>query len=275
LPFQETVKRKRKYQVEAVAQEFPLKLYLFDVLYCDGESFLAVSHDVRRKKLEKLLANKKIITQGVLLLIQEKKITGAQELDDYFEQNITAGLEGVVVKRPDALYQAGKRNFNWIKLKRKESGSLDDTIDCVILGYYAGQGKRASFGIGALLVGVYNEKIDCFQTVAKIGTGLTDSEWRAQKETCDTYKIIDKPHNVDCRKELYPDVWVTPTLVCMIRADEITRSPMHTAGRTEDHAGFALRFPRIMGYRPDKKAEQATSVNELKRLYTLQYKSAS
>lgn len=83
-----------------------------------------------------------------------------------------------MVKRPDAIYQPGKRNFNWIKLKRQESGSLDDTIDCVILGYYGGHGKRASFGIGALLVGVYNKEKDLFQTVAKIGTGLTDEEWK-------------------------------------------------------------------------------------------------
>ena len=65
-----------------------------------------------------------------------------------------------MVKKRDAVYQPGKRNFNWIKLKRQEEGHLEDTIDCVILGYYAVEGKRAAFGIGAFLVGVFNEKND-------------------------------------------------------------------------------------------------------------------
>src|SRR5207247_7781016 len=124
---------------------------------------------------------------------EEQKIHETAELEHYFEQNISLGLEGLVVKRPDALYQPGKRNFNWIKLKRQESGSLEDTLDCVILGYYFGAGKRAHFGIGALLVGVYNKKKDCFQTVAKIGTGLTDAEWREQKKACDAIKVDHKP----------------------------------------------------------------------------------
>ena len=83
-------------------------------------------------------------------------------------------------------YTPGKRNFNWIKLKRQEEGHLEDTIDCVILGYYAGSGKRATFGIGAFLVGIFNQECDCYQTIAKIGTGLTDQEWKELKTRCDT-----------------------------------------------------------------------------------------
>src|SRR5205085_9258466 len=60
--------------------------------------------------------------------------------------NISRGLEGVVAKRLDSPYQAGARNFNWVKLKRNTSGQLTDTIDVVLLGYYGGKGKRAEFG---------------------------------------------------------------------------------------------------------------------------------
>lgn len=272
LPFQETVKRKRKYDIASVAQDFPLKLYLFDILYLNGKSFLDVDHAQRRKVMLDLLDNKKICDQQIIFPIEEKKIHDGNELEAYFEQTVSIGLEGIVAKRSDAVYQAGKRNFNWIKLKRQESGSLEDTIDCVILGYYFGRGKRASFGIGALLVGVKNEHDDSFQTVAKIGTGLSDAEWIAQKKSCDEIKIPQKTHDVDCRKELYPDVWVSPKLVCMIRADEITLSPLHTAGKTEKRAGFALRFPRLMGYRPDKSASEATTIKELSVLYDHQFK---
>jgi len=274
LPFQETVKRKRKHDIEQMAQDFPLKLYLFDILYLNGKSLLDLGHEERRAKLMDVCDDKDIKKHHMIYPIEEKKITTAKQLEDYFEENISSGLEGLVVKRPDANYQPGKRNFNWIKLKRQESGSLEDTIDCVVLGYYYGQGKRVHFGIGALLVGIYNEKKDIYQTVAKIGTGLTDEEWKAQKKSADHLKMDHKPNNVECAKELYPDVWVEPKIVCMIRADEVTRSPLHKAGATEKESGLALRFPRLMGYRPDKSANEATTVKELEHMFQLQFEKS-
>lgn len=272
LPFQETVKRKRKHDIGSMLQSYPLKLYVFDLLYLNGESYLEKTHEQRRKEFLTILHQSSIEKHQIIIPIEEEKIDSAKELSEYFETNISSGLEGVVVKRTDAIYQAGKRNFNWIKLKRQESGSLEDTIDCVILGYYSGHGKRANFGIGALLVGVYNKEKDVFQTVAKIGTGFTDTEWKNQKKECDQIKVPNKPHNVECAKELFPDVWVDPSIVCMIRADEITLSPLHTAGKTSKHSGYALRFPRFMGYRPDKKATESTEVKELTHLHKLQFK---
>ncbi len=271
LPFQETVKRKRKHGIDKIVQDFPLRLYFFDLLYLNGESLLQEPHHKRRSLMLALFENKAVAKNEIMIPIQEEKIRDAKHLKEYFEQNISAGLEGVVVKRIDAPYQAGKRNFNWIKLKREESGSLEDTIDCVILGYYFGHGKRAAFGIGALLVGVYNHAKDSFQTIAKIGTGLTDGEWKTQKKECDELQIAHRLPNVECAKELYPDVWVYPQIVCMIRADEITLSPLHTAGKTLTTMGYALRFPRFMGYRPDKDAMSATTVTEIAELYKLQF----
>lgn len=270
LPFQETVKRRRKHDIEQTVQDVPLKLYLFDLMYLNGKSVLDQSHDKRRKLLKGIFKKKE---SGVLIQpVEEKEIHTVKDLEEYFQQCIGSGLEGVVVKKHDSSYQPGKRNFNWIKLKREETGSLRDTIDCVVLGYYAGRGKRASFGIGALLVGVYNKKQDRFETIAKIGTGLTDVEWKAQKKACDQIAVKSKPKNVECAKSLVPDVWVSPEIVCLIRADEITLSPLHSAGATEEHVGFALRFPRLMGYRPDKNAKDATTVKEVVSLYELQFK---
>jgi DNA ligase 1 len=269
LPFQETVKRRRKHGIEEISNEFPLKLYFFDVLFFNGSSLLNVSHEERRKIMLKIFPLETVKKSGSIFSIEEKNIEKAEELDGYFKEVMSQGLEGLVVKRPNAAYQPGKRNFNWIKFKRQESESLHDTIDCVILGYFLGEGRRAKLGIGALLVGVYNKKKDCFQTVAKIGTGLTDEEWRQQKKMCNSHSFLVKPVNVECAKELYPDVWVTPKIVCMIRADEITRSPIHTAGAEKKRLGLSLRLPRIMGYRPDKKAADATEIKELERLYGL------
>jgi DNA ligase-1 len=268
LPFQETVKRKRKHGIEQASQELPLQVFIFDVLYENGKDLLNKTHEERRKKLLSLF---KGLRSDVVMPIDEKEIRSAKELQEYFAATVATGLEGLVVKRPDAIYQPGKRNFNWIKLKREEGGHLEDTIDCVILGYYAGEGKRAGFGIGAFLVGVYNKKEDRFETVAKIGTGLKDHDWVELKKKCDKLKVLDKPKNVVCDKDLYPDVWTAPELVVLIRADEISQSPVHAAGSTSDELGYALRFPRFMGYRPDKSAHEATTVSEIKRLYKDQF----
>jgi DNA ligase-1 len=270
LPFQETVKRKRKHGIEQAANEYPLKVFLFDVLYLNGHSTLSKTHEERRVLLLDLV---KQLKSSSVEVIEEKKVTSAQKLEDYFNETVAVGLEGLVVKRPDAIYQPGKRNFNWIKLKRHEEGHLEDTIDAVILGYYAGSGKRAHFGIGAFLVGLYNKREDAFQTVAKVGSGLKDEQWRELRKKCDSVKIDHKPYNVVCAKELYPDVWITPAIVCAIRADEITLSPLHSAGKTKKHLGYALRFPRFIDYRPDKSAEDATTITEIERLYKDQFET--
>jgi len=269
LPFQETVKRKRKHGIEQAVSEFPLRVYLFDLLYLDGKSYLDATHEERRKKL---LAVMKGFKDDRVQIIGEKAIHSTKDLENYFNEQMDRGLEGIVIKKPDAIYQPGKRNFNWIKFKRHEEGQLEDTLDCVILGYYAGSGKRAAFGIGAFLVGVFNKKEDRFETVAKIGTGLTDEGWKELKKKLDKIKAPDKPKNIECAKELFPDVWVYPEIVCLIRADEITMSPLHSAGKTKEQLGYALRFPRFMGYRPDKGAEESTTIAELKRLYEDQFK---
>ncbi|QQR49375.1 ATP-dependent DNA ligase [bacterium] len=271
LPFQETVRRKRKHGIEEAAQEFPLQLHMFDALFLNGESLLNKPHTQRRHILEKVFSSKQVEREGVIHLVAEHTIESVQDLEHYFKQTVTIGLEGVVVKRPDAIYQPGKRNFNWVKLKREESGSLSDTLDCVILGYYAGHGKRSKFGIGAVLVGVYNQKKECYETIAKIGTGLTDDEWRAQKKMCDEAAVAHRPKDVACAKELYPDVWVAPRMVCLVRADEITKSPLHQAGADDKELGYALRFPRIMGYRSDKSPEDATTVSEVDALFKIQF----
>lgn len=271
LPFQETVKRKRKHGIEEAISEFPLRVYVFAALYVDGVDLMPKSHDVRHKEIKEVLKGYKGET---FVLIEQKVMHSAKEIEEYFLENIGAGLEGIMVKKPSAHYEAGKRNFNWIKLKREVFGHLEDSIDCVILGYYPGSGKRASFGIGAFLVGVYDPRKDAFETIAKVGSGLTDDGWKELKKRCDKIKVERKPVNVLCAKELYPEVWVAPEIVCSLKADEISQSPLHTAGKTEEHLGYALRFPRFLEYRSDKSPTDATTIQEIKGLYNDQFGKA-
>jgi len=264
LPFQETVKRRRKYDIQEAMQAYPLYFMIFDILYYEGESVLHKPHTQRRELLRELCDN---YPDTRVQLVQERHIGTEQELQAYFQHAITQGLEGVIVRRPDAAYQPGKRNYNWIKFKRRQANALEDTIDCVILGYYYGHGRRAHFGIGAFLVGVYNEANEQFETIAKVGTGLTDAGWQELKRVCDENVIQKIPNNVRCHQDLIPDVIVDPQIVVDIAADEITQSPLHTAGQTDDIAGLALRFPRHIDYRWDKQPTQATTVEEVRTLY--------
>ena len=156
LPFQETVKRRRKHDVEETAQQLPLKLFVFDLLYLNGESMLDKGHETHRKTALTFLSENH---DNTISLIDEKIVSTGTELEDYFLTCLEEGLEGLVVKKLNAHYQPGKRNFNWIKLKRtQESGTLTDSIDAVVLGYYHGRGRRAALGIGAFLIGVYINK---------------------------------------------------------------------------------------------------------------------
>ncbi len=271
MPFQETTKRLRKHNIDQVALQLPLKAFVFDILYLEGKSLIDTP------LIERMEILKKTVDGNEILIPSPGKILHKPEdLQLMLDDSISKGLEGVVVKKVDSLYEAGGRNFNWVKLKRHSDGELHDTVDCVILGYIFGRGKRTEFGAGALLVGVYDKDKDEFVSVTKIGTGLSDQEWRSIKEKTRGIEVDHKPARI--RSKIEPSVWVKPEIVIEVLADEITRSPNHTAGMKEEEGkviepGFALRFPRLVRFREgDKKPEDATSVKELTEMYKLQGK---
>jgi len=266
LPFQETTRRRRKYHIEAIAEQVPLKAFVFDILYKDGVSLLEQPLAERMNMLEATIQ-----PDDVLMLTKRQVVRDAKTLSRLFDEAVSLGLEGLVVKKLDSPYEAGARNFTWVKLKRHSAGALQDTIDCVLLGYIFGRGKRATLGAGALLVGVYDKQQDLFVTVSKIGTGLTDEEWRGIRERTKGLVVDHKPARVSSLLE--PSVWLEPKIVLEVLADEITRSPIHTAGKVGDEPGYALRFPRLVAFREqDKKPEDATTVEELIEMYQSQRK---
>ena len=274
-PFQVTAQRKRKYKIEEMAREFPLVFVAFDLLYADGKDYINQEYRTRRAALEKLIKQsaqaKAAKPAGRVRLVERVVTEDASELQEFFDEQIERGLEGIVAKRLDSRYEAGARNFNWIKLKRAYRGELSDTIDVAVVGYLRGRGMRARLGIGALLAAVYNKKTDSFETVGKVGSGLSEKNWVLLRESLDKAAAHDKPARVDSR--LVPDVWVEPQYVMTVLADEITRSPVHTCARDESGAGLALRFPRVVGFiREDKSPEDATTVAEIKKMYAMQKK---
>lgn len=265
-PFQVTIQRKRKHGIEAIAKEYPLKFFAFELLYLDGEDFTERPYTERRGRLESLIKGNKAIEPALMFVTGDPK-----EIYGHFEEFIETGLEGIVAKRLDAPYRAGSRNFNWIKLKRSYKGELADTVDVCIVGYLAGKGARAKFGLGALLGALYDPHTDTFKTVSKIGSGFTEEEFSKLKEILDDVSLNHRHPRVDSLIEA--DVWVEPRYVVTVAADEITRSPSHTAGRGEEGIGYALRFPRAVGFvRADKKAEDANTVAEIEAMFERQKK---
>ena len=213
-----------------------------------------------------------IRSNGRIRLVEQLVTGSAQELQRFFDQQVERGLEGIIAKRLDAPYAAGARNFNWIKLKRTYKGELSDTVDVVIVGYLRGRGMRAALKIGALLGAVYDARKDSFQTVAKIGSGLSEENWIKLRRLLDKVKVADKPARLDSR--IVPDIWVEPKYVVTVLADEITRSPVHTCAQDKEGVGLALRFPRVVGFiRDDKSPEDATTVKEIVEMCRMQRKS--
>ena len=259
LPFQETVQRKRKHDIEEIAKRLPLKLFVFDILFKDSKSYIEAPFSERRKVLEDTIGKK-----GAKLEITRQETTdSAERIRDLIQTYLSEGLEGAMIKKIDAPYKAGARGFHWIKYKKNTGGGVADTIDCLVLGINKGRGKRAGFGVGAFLVGVrQGEK---FKSVSKIGTGLTDEQWRELDKRARALEVREKPKQYELHKNLEPDVWVKPSLVVEILADEITKSPIHSAG-------LALRFPRLIRFRDEKSPEQATTTIELESLYAMQKK---
>ena len=261
VPFQLTASRRRKHGIEEAAKELPLSAFIFDILYRDGRDLTELPYEKRLDIVDEVIKGSSVLLPAPIIKTDSVDVL-TKTLLDYISQ----GLEGVVVKRPDSPYQAGARNFNWVKLKRHTSGQLNDTVDLVLLGYYFGKGKRVEFGVGALLAGVYDKKNDRFVTITKLGTGLSDAEWREVHKRADKLQVDKKPARVD--SALVPDVWLKPEVVVEVLADEITPSPRHTAG-------YALRFPRIVSFRgADKRAEDATTVTEVVEMFQQQGKRA-
>ncbi len=263
-PFQVTIQRKRKHGIEELSKELPLKFFVFDLLYLDGVDYTEKSFLQRRKRLEAIIKKNNIIEPSEMFITDNPS-----EIFKYFERAVERGLEGVVAKRLDTPYSAGARNFNWIKLKRSYKGELSDTIDVCIVGYFGGKGARAKFGIGALLGAVYEPETDTFKTVSKIGSGFKEDEFIELKNILDEISIKHKHPRVDSLMDA--DVWVEPKYVITVMADEITRSPTHTAGKDKEDIGYALRFPRSTGFiRFDKRAEDANSVKEIIEMFKQQ-----
>jgi DNA ligase-1 len=271
-PFQELMHRRRKYEIKQAIEDYPVSLFMFDVLYADGQDLTLKPYSVRRKMLEK------VVQEGDRVKIANSIITAnASELEKFFLEAVEDGCEGLVCKSiaKDSVYQAGARGWLWIKYKRDYKSEMTDTVDLVMVGAFHGRGKRAGT-YGALLLAAYSPENDTFETVTKCGTGFTDEDLGKLPKTLRKHVVQHKHPRVNSTLEA--DVWFEPTVTIEILGAEITLSPIHTCAMDSIRkgSGLAIRFPRFTGkYRLDKAAEDATTRAEIVEMYRNQLKKIS
>lgn len=258
-PFQDISRRRgRKTDLEEMAKEIPVTLFLFDVIACDGESTMHLSMEERRAVLAKLAPSRGPIRLSTLV-----EATDAEGMEQFFDQAVTDGAEGIMCKDPRAPYKAGSRGFAWVKFKTDYTEALVDTMDLVAIGAFHGRGRRAGW-YGALLMAAYDPETQTWPSVCKLGTGFDDATLESLKGRFKGHVSAARPKAVDSGME--PDVWFDPAVVMEVQAAELTLSPTHRAGwdLVRPGAGLAARFPRFTGrWRDDKSAKQATTVKEL------------
>ena len=270
LPFQVISQRRgRKHEIEKMAEEIPVTIFLFDVLYLNGKDQTLTPYLERRKQLLKIIEPSEHVK-----VAEQVEARDPDRLEQLMDEAVASGCEGLVVKNTSeqSVYQAGARGWLWIKYKRSYKAEVQDTFDLVPIGAFAGRGRRAG-SYGALLMAVYNPKEEAFETLCKLGSGFKDEDLLNLPKMMQPYLIKQKHPRVNSLMQ--PDFWFVPSMVLEVAADEITLSPMHTCGwgLIRPRSGLALRFPRFTGnWRKDKEPEDATTSQESVEMYRKQLK---
>jgi DNA ligase 1 len=235
-PFQVTMRRfGRKLDVAALRRELPLSVFFFDCLLREGEPLVdrgaGERHDILRAVLPSLLVTPSLVTAE------------RAEAQAFYKDALAHGHEGLMAKALDAPYEAGRRGAGWLKVKRAR------TLDLVVLAAEWGHGRRRGW-LSNLHLGARDPQAGGFVMLGKTFKGLTDEvlEWQTREFLA---------------REMRRDDWtvhVRPELVVEIAFNDVQESP-HYPG------GLALRFARVKGYRPDKRPDEADTIDTVRTIY--------
>jgi DNA ligase-1 len=240
MAFQQILKRfRRKYNVEKLAAEIPLRLFLFDLIYLDGRSVIDLPLRERRALLEEI--------SDPALLADQILTSSAGQAEEIYRQALEAGHEGLILKNPASVYAPGKRGKNWLKIK-----PVMETLDLVVIGAKWGEGRRASF-LGSYRLACLDEATGKLLDVGWVATGLTDESLAELTEMFRELVLLEKGMEVE----------IKPAVIFEVAYEEIQQSPNYSSG-------YALRFPRLVTVRDDKSLEEADSLERVMSLYRMQ-----
>jgi DNA ligase-1 len=236
LPFQDILRRvSRRREIERMREEIPLKLFLFDCLYVDGESLLDVSYEERWKKLEEIA--------GGIPLAERILPKDLEEGERFFKRALEAGAEGVMAKALKGIYTPGNRGKLWLKVKKAI------TLDLVIIGAEWGYGRRHNW-LSDYHLACWDKERKELLMVGKTFKGLTDEEFEEMTKRLLELKI----------REEGGVVYVIPKVVVEVAFNDVQRSPKYKCG-------YALRLARIVRIRDDKKPEEADDITAIEKVF--------
>lgn len=239
LSFQLTMRRfGRKLEVDATRHELPLSVFFFDCLMLDEATLIDHAARERFVALEDAVPAETIIPR---IVTADKEMAAR-----FFEEALARGHEGVMAKSLAAPYEAGRRGAGWIKVKRA------NTLDLVVLAAEWGHGRRSGW-LSNLHLGARDPATGGYVMLGKTFKGLTDETLRWQTEEFQ-------------KRETSRDGWTVylrPEVVVEIAFNEIQQSSQYPGG-------LALRFARVKGYRPDKRPDEADTIDTVRTLYNAQ-----
>lgn len=268
LPFQILSTRSKK-ETDINNIKVQVCVFAFDCLYVNGEPLLQKTLEQRREALYRSMREE----PGKLEFAKFKTSNDVEELQDFLTESVDAKTEGLIVKTltENATYEPSKRSFNWLKLKKDYVDGLGDSLDLVVIGAWYGKGKRTGY-YGAFLLACYDEDTEEFQSVCKLGTGLSDDDLQNHSQML-KHHVADGPKSYYRYGEsLAPDVWFEAHVVWEVKAADLSISPVHKAGAgaVDSSKGISLRFPRLLRQREDKSAEMATTSSQIVDMYRAQ-----
>lgn len=228
---------RKKLSAEILA-EVPLAFIAYDVLYANGRLLLDEAIETRRSILESLLAS----VAPPLMLSPSARLSSSEEIDARFAAARARGNEGLLLKRAGSVYEAGKRSAQWLKVKRAYA-----TLDVVVTAAEQGTGRRATMLSDYTFAVRDGER---YLNVGKAYSGLTDEEIRA----------LTRHFRSIATGRFGRVTVVQPEVVLEVAFDGIQKSPRHKSG-------FALRFPRILHWRKDKRPEEADTLERVQEIY--------
>jgi DNA ligase 1 len=238
-PFQVTMRRfGRKLDVEQARAALPMQAFFFDCLLRNGRSLVNLPGRERYQQLAEAVP--------AALLVPRLVTSSATDAEHFYRSALAAGHEGVMAKSLDAPYEAGNRGASWLKIKRAH------TLDLVVLAAEWGHGRRTG-KLSNLHLGALDSETGQFTMLGKTFKGLTDAllEWQ-------TGEFLARETHRDALT-----VWLRPELVVEVAFSDLQAS-------TRYPGGVALRLARVKRYRPDKSADQADTMQAVRRLFEAQ-----
>src|SRR3989344_2577394 len=239
-PFEAISQRiKRKYDIEKLQKELPVEINVFDILFHNNKIVAHLPFKERRKIIEKIILEEKLKIRPSMQFVTDSE----EEAAKFYEQALKSGEEGIMIKNLEAPYHAGRRVGYIVKMK-PESNELD----LVIVGAEYGSGKRGGL-LTSYVLACRSENE--FLEIGKASSGLKEKEGEGT-----TYEEISSLLKPLITEEKGKEVKVKPKIVVTIHYQNIQKSPSYSSG-------FALRFPRIIHYRPDRKPFDIASMDEI------------